>query len=138
MTHMAHCCKPVPYDDLVGFVTRGRGVSIHRRDCTNLVKMPEHEKARLIHVRWAEQSTDAAYPVDLLVVAVDRKGLLRDISSVFSDADIYVLGVNTVSDRTKERATMRFTVEIKDLSQLDQVLSKLGQIPDVLDVRRPH
>lgn len=138
MTHMAQCCKPVPYDRVVGFVTRGRGVSVHRRDCANVRTMPEQEKARLMDVRWADQPVDAAYPVDLLVLAADRKGLLRDISSVFSDAEIDVLGVNTASDRTNDRATMRFTVEVKDISQLEHMLVKLGQIPDVLDVRRPQ
>jgi len=138
MTHMAQCCKPLPYDELAGFVTRGRGVTVHRRDCANLVKMPEQEKARLVDVRWANQPAEAAYPVDLLVIASDRKGLLRDISSVLSEENIDVLGVYTASDRTKDRATMRFTVEVKDVSQLEKVLMKLGQIPEVLDVRRSH
>lgn len=138
MTHMAQCCKPVPYDPVVGFVTRGRGVTVHRRDCANVSKMPEQEKARLIDVRWADQPLNAAYPVDLLVLAADRKGLLRDISAVFSDEEIDVLGVNTASDRTNDRATMRFTVEVKDVSQIEHVLVKLGHIRDVLDVRRPH
>jgi len=138
LTHMAHCCKPVPYDPILGYVTRGRGVTVHRRDCANLKRIPEQEKARLIDVRWAAQSRDAAYLVDLLVIAVDRKGLLRDISTIFADDEIDVLGVNTASDRAKERATMRFTVEIKDASQLARVLAKLGQVPDVLDIRRPH
>lgn len=138
MTHMAQCCKPVPYDALIGFVTRGRGVAVHRRDCANLVKMPEQERNRLIEVHWADQSAGAAYPVDLLVIAADRKGLLRDTSSVFSDEGIDVVGVNTASDRTSDRATMRFTVEVKDVAQIDHVLIKLGQIPDVLVAQRSH
>jgi GTP pyrophosphokinase len=138
MTHMAQCCKPVPYDPIVGFVTRGRGVTVHRKDCVNLCKMPEQEKIRLIEVRWADQPVDAAYPVDLLIVAADRKGLLRDISAVFSDEEINVIGVNTVSDRSADLANMRFTIEVKEVSQVEHLLVKLGQIPDVLDVRRPH
>ncbi len=138
MTHMAQCCKPVPRDSIVGFVTRGRGVTVHRRDCANVRNMPDRDKARLMDVRWAEQDVDAAYPVDLLVLAADRKGLLRDISAVFSDAEIDVVGVNTVSDRTNDRAKMRFTVEVKDVGQIEHMLAKLGQIPDVMDVRRPH
>ena len=136
MTHMAQCCKPVPHDDLVGFVTRGRGVAVHRRNCANVVKMPDKEKERLIAVRWADQDTGAAYPVDLVIIAADRKGLLRDTSSLFSDEGIDVVAVNTASDRAKDRATMRFTVEVKDVAQIDHVLAKLSQIPDVLDVRR--
>ena len=138
LTHMAQCCKPVPYDDLIGFVTRGRGIAVHRRTCTNLVKMPEKERERLIAVHWAHQDLGSSYPVDLVVVAADRKGLLRDTSSVFSDEGIDVVGVNTASDRNRDRATMRFTVEVKDIAQLDHVLVKLNQIPDVLDVRRAH
>jgi len=138
MTHMAHCCKPVPYDPIVGFVTRGRGVTVHRQDCVNLRKMPEPERLRLIDVRWADQTADAAYPVDVIVLAADRKGLLRDVSSVFSDEEIDVLGVNTLSDRHTDRASMRFTVEVKNMGQLELVLAKLSQIPDVLEVRRPH
>jgi len=76
--------------------------------------------------------------VDLLIIAADRKGLLRDISSVFSDADIDVVGVYTASDRAKELATMRFTVEVKDSSQLGRVRVKLRQLPDVLEVKRPR
>jgi GTP pyrophosphokinase len=138
MIHMAQCCKPVPYEAIVGFVTRGRGVSVHHESCANLLTMPEPEKARLIEVQWADQPLDAAYPVDLIVTATDRKGLLRDILSVFSDEGINVLGVNTASDSTKYRATMRFTVEVKDVAQLEKLLVKLEQSPDVLDVRRPH
>jgi GTP pyrophosphokinase len=138
MTHMAQCCKPVPRDPIVGFVTRGRGVTVHRRDCRNLRRLPEQERARLLDVRWAAELTDSAFPVDLLVLAADRKGLLRDIGSILSDEDVDVVGVNTVSDRLTDRAAMRFTVEVRDMDQLTQVLGKLRQIPDVLDVRRPH
>jgi GTP pyrophosphokinase len=138
MSHMAQCCKPVPHDPIVGYVTRGRGVTVHRQDCTNLRKMPAEEQARLIDVRWAEGLGASAYPVDVLVVAGDRKGLLRDVSSVFSDEDIDVVGVHTVSDRTSDRATMRFTVEVRSMEQLSGVLLKLAQVPDVINVRRPH
>jgi len=138
MTRMAQCCKPIPYDEIIGFVTRGRGVTIHRRDCANMLGLPEQEQPRLLEVHWAEQGSETAYPVDLLVTAADRKGLLRDVSSVFSDAGIDVVGVNTVSDRARDLADMRFTVEVKDVSQLERVLVKLRQVPDVLEVRRSH
>jgi GTP pyrophosphokinase len=138
MTHMAHCCKPVPYDPIVGYITRGRGVTVHRRDCSNLRNLSEPEQARLIDVNWSDQVEDAAYPVDIMVLASDRKGLLRDISSVLSDDDVDVVGVNTVSDRRTDRASMRFTVEVKNMDQLEQVIVKLRQIPDVIGVRRPH
>jgi len=138
MTRMAQCCKPIPDDEIIGFITRGRGVAIHRRDCASVLRLPEPEQARLIEVHWADQHIEAAYPVDLLVIAGDRKGLLRDVSSVFSDAGIDVVGVNTLSDRTKDLATMCFTVEVKDVSQLERVLVKLRQVPDALEVKRSH
>ena len=136
MTQIAHCCKPVPYDAIVGYVTRGRGITVHRRDCPNVRHLPEDETARLLRVRWADQPADAAYPVDLLVIAADRKGLLRDISSVFADADVDVLAVNSHSERTTDTAAMRFTVEVRDKAHLDLVQAKLAQTPDVLEVRR--
>ncbi len=138
LTQIASCCRPVPYDPIVGFVTRGRGVTVHRRDCANVRHLPPGEADRLVRVRWAAQPAGATYPVDVLVIASDRKGLLRDISSVFADDDVDVVGVNTHSDRSTETAAMRFTVEVRDIQQLVRVLAKLHQVPDVLDVRRSY
>lgn len=136
LAHMASCCKPVPDDPIVGFITRGRGVTVHRRNCANVRKMPEGERARLVGVRWSDPNPEATYPVDVLVMAADRKGLLRDVSSVFSDEDIDVTGVNTRSDHRTDRATMHFRVQVKDMAQLEQVLVKVTGVPDVIDVRR--
>jgi GTP pyrophosphokinase len=138
MTHMGHCCKPVPGDAIVGYITRGRGLTVHRRDCDNLRQLAAAEPARLMEVAWAEASPEDAYPVDLIIVAADRKGLLRDISAVFSEADLTLLGVNTSTDRTSDRATMRFTAEVRDMDQLETLQSRLRQIPDVIAVRRPR
>lgn len=136
MTHMAQCCKPVPHDPIVGFVTRGRGVSIHRKSCNNVRHLPPEEAERLIDVRWADQPAETSYPVDLLVIASDRKGLLRDVTSVFSDDDVDVVGVNTHSERSTDTASMRFTIEVKDMRQVARLTGKLQQLPDVLSVRR--
>jgi GTP pyrophosphokinase len=138
MTHMAQCCRPVPDDPIIGFVTRGRGVTIHRKDCSNLRHLPPEEIERLIAVRWADQPPDVGYPVDVLVIAADRKGLLRDVSSVLSDASVDVVGVNTHSERSTDTAAMRFTLEVKNMEHLEKILAKLHQIPDVLDVRRSY
>lgn len=138
LTQIANCCKPVPYDTIVGYITRGRGVTVHRRDCPNVRHLPPGEQTRLIRVRWASQPADATYPVDVLVIAADRKALLRDISSVFADDDVDVVGVNTHSDRSTDTAAMRFTVEVRDMEHLERVLVKLHQVPDVLDVRRSY
>ncbi len=136
LTHMAHCCKPVPSDPIVGFITRGRGVTVHRADCANLRALPAAERERLIEVRWAGSIPDAAYPVDIQILAVDRKGLLRDVSSVITNEDIDVIGVATHSDRDRDTATMRFTVEVRDADQLEHIRLKIAQLPGVLEVRR--
>ncbi len=136
MSHIAHCCKPVPYDPIVGYITRGRGVTIHRQDCPVVARLREQQAERLISVVWNERQSQATFMVDIHIHAADRKGLLRDISSVFSNAEIDVLGVKTHSNRRKEIADMRFSVEVRDVSQLSHILEKLDQIPDVLEVRR--
>jgi GTP pyrophosphokinase len=111
-------------------------VTVHRRDCSVVRKMDPENQSRLVDVDWAERQSESRFLVDLHVQAGDRKGLLRDISSVFANAEIDVVGVNTQSDRRNDQASMRFTVEVCDMSQLSRVIDRLAQIPDVLDVRR--
>lgn len=136
MTHTARCCKPVPYDPIVGYITRGRGVTIHREDCKVVRRLREEQAERLIPVSWSEDQPMGTFLVDVQIYAHDRKGLLRDISSVFSNEEVDVLGVKTHTDRKKEMANMRFTAEVTDMAQLSKVLEKLAQIPDVQEVRR--
>jgi GTP pyrophosphokinase len=138
MTHMAKCCKPLPADPIVGYITRGRGVTVHRRDCPVIREMPPDQEGRLVEVAWNDQAVQAAgaFAADILVVAADRKGLLRDVSSVFTNEEVDVVAVQTQSDRRTDQATMRFTAEIADLAQLQRILTKLRQLPDVLEVRR--
>ncbi|WP_456379218.1 RelA/SpoT family protein [Thiolapillus sp.] len=136
MTHTARCCKPVPYDPIVGYITRGRGVTIHREDCSVVKRLRQDQAERLLPVTWGEDQSQGTFLADIQVYAYDRKGLLRDISSVFSNEEVDVLGVKTHTDRKKEKASMRFTTEVADMTQLSRVLEKLAQIPDVLEVRR--
>ncbi|WP_456412216.1 RelA/SpoT family protein [Thiolapillus sp.] len=136
MTHTARCCKPVPYDPIVGYITRGRGVTIHRQDCSVVKRLRQDQAERLLPVNWSEDQSQGAFLADIQIYAHDRKGLLRDISSVFSNEEVDVLGVKTHTDRKKEKASMRFTTEVADMTQLSRVLEKLAQIPDVLEVRR--
>jgi GTP pyrophosphokinase len=98
--------------------------------------MDAANRARLVDVAWADTQPDSRFLVDIHVLAGDRKGLLRDISSVFANAEIDVLGVNTQSDLRNDRASMRFTAEVADMTQLSWVIDRLAQIPDVIDVRR--
>ncbi|MEJ2610263.1 MAG: bifunctional (p)ppGpp synthetase/guanosine-3',5'-bis(diphosphate) 3'-pyrophosphohydrolase [Candidatus Thiodiazotropha sp.] len=136
MTSIARCCKPVPYDLITGYVTRGRGVTVHRRDCPNIRALPDEEKQRLISVHWSDEQQESDYAVDFMVIASDRKGLLRDISAVLTSEDVDVIGVNTNSDRKTDSATMRFTIEVKDMKQLSRLLSKIEHLPDVNMVKR--
>ncbi len=92
LTHMARCCKPVPPDPIVGYITRGRGITIHRRDCRVVQKMDAENRARLVDAMWAQQQEGSRFVADIHLFAQDRKGLLRDITSVFANAEISVLG----------------------------------------------
>lgn len=130
LTVPAKCCKPAPPDSIVGFVTRGRGVTIHRANCVNLRSMATE---RLIAAQWGSAST-AAFPVDIEIHANDRTGLLHDVSDTLARERINVIAANTGSrDAT---ARMQFTVEISDLAQLDRVLGLLRQVPGVVSAAR--
>jgi len=136
MTHIGRCCKPVPYDPIIGFITRGRGVTVHRNDCSIIRKMDASTRGRLVAVMWNEGPSKSAYQVDIQVVASDRKGLLRDISAILTNEDVDLTGVNTRSDRRSDCAVMRFTIEITDMEQLSLILGKIAQLQDVLEVKR--
>jgi GTP pyrophosphokinase len=133
LTSLARCCRPVPPDDIIGFVTRGKGVSIHRSGCANAQALARRSPERLIEVTWGG-ATDAVYPVDVFVVAHDRQGLLRDVSEVFAREKLNVVGVNTVTSRGE--AQMQFTVEVADAASLRRALVQVGEVPGVLGARR--
>jgi GTP pyrophosphokinase len=134
LTRMAKCCNPLPGDPIVGFITRGQGVTIHRQDCANALRHHDEHNERLIEVSWGAQD-GAAYPVEVEVMAYDRAGLLRDITSLLANEKINVLGVRTLTDR-QQLAHMTFTLEIPDIETLSRVLALLDQIPNVVGVRR--
>jgi len=135
LTKIAPCCKPVPGDDIIGFITRGQGVSIHRKDCTNILNLENEKIDRLIEVEWGGD-LEATYPVSIHITAVDRQGLLRDVSKVLADDKVDVIGVNTLSDKDEQMAQMSITVEISDLQQLSRIMDKLAQLQNVIDVGR--
>ena len=134
MTQLARCCKPAPPDEIVGFVTRGKGVSIHRLSCKNFAEMRNKAPERVIQTTWGEHGKETVYPVDIFVLAQDRQGLLRDISEVFSREKINVIGVNTQS--AKSQARMSFTAEIGGTSQLQKALAIIQEVSGVQEVRR--
>ncbi|MBK1647824.1 RelA/SpoT family protein [Rhabdochromatium marinum] len=136
MTQIASCCKPVPRDPIVGFVTRGRGIRIHRQSCRNIANLPPGDRERLVDALWAEQSANTRFSVDVRLLAVDYRGLLRDVSAALADAQADVTGLTTQSDRRADVANMRFTLRIASIDELDRVLNKLRQLPDVLEVKR--
>ena len=136
MTQLAKCCKPAPPDTICGFVTRGKGVSVHRTDCSNLREMVARNGDRVIDVDWGQPKPDAAavYPVDVAIQATDRQGLLRDISEVFAKEKMNVIGVQTQS--VKGTAWMTFTVEVSDALRMQRVLGSVAGLPGVRSARR--
>jgi GTP pyrophosphokinase len=134
MTQLARCCRPAPPDAISGFVTRGRGVSIHRSDCASFLALKARQAERVIDVTWGQAEAQALYPVDLHVQAQDRAGLLRDLSEVFARLRLNVVGVNTHSKASM--AYMSFTVEIRDGGELQRVLLALREVNGVLTAER--
>ena len=136
LTQLARCCKPAPPDDIRGFVTRGKGVSIHRADCANFHQMAARSGDRVIEVAWGKSDASQAsvYPVDVYIEAFDRQGLLRDISEVFAKEKMNVIGVQTQS--VKDLALMTFTVEVGDSSRLTKVLGSVRDVKGVRSARR--
>jgi GTP pyrophosphokinase len=136
MTNIARCCKPLPGDEIVGYITKGRGVSIHRKDCPNILRLEQDDRGRLIQVSWGGGQEENAYPVDINVLAYDRQGLLRDITAIFTSEKVNVLAVNTMTDIKDHMARMSLTVEIVDIDQLSRILMKISQLSNVVEVRR--
>lgn len=134
MTQLARCCRPAPPDDIVGFVTRGRGVSIHRSDCSSYMALTAKQPERVIEVTWGDQVATAVYAVDLSVRAQDRPGLLRDLSEVFARLRLNVIAVNTQSKASL--AHMGFTVEIHDGAELRRALAALSDVTGVFSAER--
>ena len=132
---MARGCRALPPDEIVGYITRGRGVSIHRRDCGNILRLRDEEQARLIDVGWSEGAIDT-YPVEVAVHSFDRRGLLRDITSVIANESVNVVALESHGDDDRQGVTTVVTVEVENLSQLARVLDRLAQLPNVTDVRR--
>jgi RelA/SpoT family (p)ppGpp synthetase len=130
LTHLARCCSPVPGDEIVGYVTRGHGVTVHRRDCPNVLRIPEAE--RLIEVEWGTDKK--TYPVMIHVLAYDRGGLMRDIAALVAADDINMTSLNVTT--AKNIATLYATLEISDIAQLSSILAKIERLPNVVEARR--
>ncbi len=134
LCHFGRCCKPLPGDRIIGYITLGRGVTIHRQDCINVLTKPEDEN-RLIQVQWGESGKNV-YPVDVSIKAYDRQGLLRDITSILSNERINVIAVNTFTNKDDNIAHLVLTLEIPDLNGLMNILNKILQLPNILEASR--
>lgn len=135
MIKLAKCCNPVPGDEIVGFITKGRGISVHRCDCSNITSLPESEKARFIEVEWEDLKVGKSYNADICIIGTDRKGMLSDISRVCEDMDIHLSGVNAKSGKDGS-LTMTITLSISSTQEMQKVLRNLRNIEGVLHVYR--
>ena len=135
MIKLAKCCNPVPGDEIIGFITKGRGISVHRCDCSNITSLPEEEKARFIEVEWEDLKVGKSYNADICIVGNDRKGMLSDISRVCEDMDIHLSGVNAKSGKDGS-LTMTITLSISSTQEMQKVLRNLRNIEGVLHVYR--
>ena len=131
------CCNPVPRDEIVGFITRGRGISIHRTDCANVLNMSELDRSRLIEAEWqvSEEETNQTYTTEINIYADNRKGLLADVSKIFLELDIDIITIN-VSNNKKGRATLSMSFDITGVSQLNRIISKIRSVEGVIDIER--
>jgi guanosine-3',5'-bis(diphosphate) 3'-pyrophosphohydrolase len=135
MVRLSRCCTPVPGDEIMGFVTRGRGVSVHRSDCANAVSLASGQVDRLIEVEWDEQRGNETFVVSIEVRALDRARLLRDVAAALADHHVNVLASATQAG-TDRISRMRFDFELADPSHLDSLLSTIRRIDSVYDAYR--
>ncbi|AVP97352.1 GTP diphosphokinase [Ahniella affigens] len=135
LTQMARCCQPIPGDPIVGYLTRGKGVSIHRAGCASYQALIERDPDRRIDVSWG-QRPEFSYEVEILVRGYDRKGLLKDVSSAISAADAHVIAASTRLDADHGTAEMHFAVRVNDFAQLSGLLNKVAGLPNVIEARR--
>ena len=134
----SRCCSPVPGDEIVGFVTRGRGVSIHRTDCINMINLPEDERVRLIDAEWQKPETSDSqerYSTEIQIYANNRIGMFVDISKVFTERQIDITSMNIRTSK-QGKATIIMTFDIHGIEELNRLTDKLRQIEGVLDIER--
>ncbi|MCK5880865.1 MAG: GTP diphosphokinase [Sinobacterium sp.] len=135
LTSMASCCQPVQGDDIAGFVTVGRGVSIHRIDCSQFLHLQDVQPERIIEVSFSAD-TEQTWPVDVAIQAYDRPGLLSDVTSLLSTEKVNVLAVSTLSNPSDSTADMKLTIEVKGIDWLSRILARINRLPNVISVRR--
>ncbi|MBA6327043.1 GTP diphosphokinase [Colwellia sp. MB02u-6] len=135
LTHMAKCCHPVPGDEIAGFITQGRGISVHRVDCEQLANALNQQPEREVEVQWGINNKKS-YQVSINIIGGDRQGLLRDISTIISNERVSIIGIESHTDNTKQSMSMTIKVEIANNEALTRLLAKLKQLDDVAEVKR--
>jgi GTP pyrophosphokinase len=135
LTQFAQCCKPVPGDAIVGFITINSGISIHKRSCSNILSLPEDKRQRLIEVDWGQQA-GSVYPVEISVTAYQRTGLMQDISTILANLKVNLLNINSNTNRDEQIVHTRMTIEIHCVDELVAIIDKLSSLPNVQEVRR--
>ena len=135
LIRFSKCCNPVPGDEIIGFITKGRGISVHRKDCVNIVSLPEEEKPRLIAVHWNADRESKNYNADISIVAEDRKGLFTDLSRTCEDMGVHIAGVNAKSGKEND-VNIVLTLSISNTNQMEKVLKNLRSVPGVVNVYR--
>lgn len=135
LIRIAGCCNPVPGDEIIGFITKGRGISVHRKDCINMNNLPVEEHSRFIDVEWENDLTSQSYNTTLLIIAEDRKGLFSDISKKCEDMNVDITGVNAKSGKA-QLVSILLTISISSRNEMEKVLMNFKSLPSVVDVRR--
>ncbi len=140
LTQAARCCRPVPYDPIVGYITKGRGVVVHRRDCPNALRWQDEGNKRLIEVEWSEpvEENNLVYPVDIEVSAYDRAGLLRDACAITTNEKVNIIAAHTYTNKIDNSVKMTFTLEVCNVEQLSRVLAKIDNLANVMKVWRKN
>jgi len=136
MNSFAQCCRPVPPETIAGYITLGRGVSIHRADCANLLRMRHEQPRRVIAVDWGRPSPERTFPVAVRIHAYDRRGLARDVSAVLADERINIAAMNVATNATEHTATIDLTVTVHGLDELSRLLARFSSLPNVIAARR--
>ncbi|NUM45838.1 MAG: bifunctional (p)ppGpp synthetase/guanosine-3',5'-bis(diphosphate) 3'-pyrophosphohydrolase [Anaerolineales bacterium] len=131
-TNVAKCCKPAPGDEIVGYITRGRGATVHRIDCPNILNSREPE--RIVKASWG--TINVTYPVSVRIRAFDREGIVKDVSSIISDEKINITDWDVKMNKDRTQAILEVVLEVKDITQLSRVLTRIEKLPNIRDARR--
>lgn len=136
LTNLGRCCSPVPGDAITGYVTKGRGVTIHRDNCPNITRALAQGNGRIIEVSWTATKQEQTYPVKVQVSAYDRSGLVRDVATLVADEHVNMRNIEAITGHKDNLAIITATLEIQEVSQLTRILTKIGRLPNIQDVRR--